>query len=168
LVENAVKMFAAELVANEARMTFELEPSFTELKIDWVKLDPGRLLQVLINLCTNSIKFTMESPVRNITITVGVSTELPTHSSQGVQYLHQPTDQLFADPTLKTEWGNGESLYLQFQVTDTGRGMSEEEIKLLFQRFSQTSPRTHTREFRSSCPEFAHANWRTQNMGVLV
>jgi signal transduction histidine kinase len=156
LVENTVKMFAAELAANEARMTLELEPSFTELQLDWVKLDPGRLLQVLINLCTNSIKFTMESVVRNIRITVGVSRDLPTHSSHDVQYLHQVTDQQFADPTISSEWGNGEPLYLQFQVADTGRGMSEEEMKLLFQRFSQTSPRTHTRKF-----QFRSCNLRT-------
>jgi signal transduction histidine kinase len=146
LVENTVKMFAAELVANKAQMTVTIEPSFTELQIDWVKLDPGRLLQVLINLCTNSIKFTMESVVRNIQIIVGASTELPQQSSHGVSYFHQATDQVFADPTTKSEWGDGEPLYLVFQVQDTGRGMSSEEIKLLFQRFSQISPRTHTRK----------------------
>jgi signal transduction histidine kinase len=55
LVENAVKMFGAELNANNAHMSFEIEKSFYSLDIDWIKLDPGRLLQVLINLCTNAV-----------------------------------------------------------------------------------------------------------------
>jgi len=46
LIENALKMFSAELQANGAQMTFNIEDSYQELKIDWVKLDPGRLLQV--------------------------------------------------------------------------------------------------------------------------
>jgi CheY-like chemotaxis protein len=84
--------------------------------------------------------------VRKISVTMGASRLCPSQSSDGVKYLHQPmTDQEFADPTLRAEWGLGEHLYLHFQVVDTGRGMSQEEMKVLFQRFSQASPRTHTR-----------------------
>lgn len=41
------------------------------------------------------------------------------------------------------EWGTGEQLCLQFQVQDTGRGLTREEKKRLFMRFSQATPRTH-------------------------
>ncbi|TLD27691.1 putative hsp90-like protein [Venturia nashicola] len=145
LIENSLKMFSAELVANNAIMSFNIEDSIYQLGIDWVKLDPGRLLQVIINLCTNAIKFTMDSEIRRIAVTMGASTSCPSESSDNVQYLHQPmTDQDFADPTLRAEWGQGQHLYLHFQVKDTGRGMSQEEMKVLFKRFSQASPRTHT------------------------
>lgn len=43
----------------------------------------------------------------------------------------------------KLEWGKGRKCYLWLKVTDTGCGMTEEEQKKLFSRFSQATPRTH-------------------------
>lgn len=48
------------------------------------------------------------------------------------------TEQVF-----NSDWGDGEELFLEFAVRDTGRGLTPDEKKLLFQRFSQASPRTH-------------------------
>jgi len=47
------------------------------------------------------------------------------------------------DQTFGADWGDGEEVYLEFAVRDTGRGLSPEELKVLFQRFQQASPRTH-------------------------
>jgi hypothetical protein len=47
------------------------------------------------------------------------------------------------DQTTGPDWGDGEEIFLEFAVQDTGRGLTPEEKKLLFQRFSQASPRTH-------------------------
>ena len=47
------------------------------------------------------------------------------------------------DQTCGPDWGDGEEIFLEFAVQDTGRGLTPEEKKLLFQRFSQASPRTH-------------------------
>ena len=41
------------------------------------------------------------------------------------------------------DWGDGEKVYIHFAIRDTGRGLSSEEKKMLFMRFSQASPRTH-------------------------
>jgi signal transduction histidine kinase len=164
LVPTMVKMFTAELLANNSCMSFEFERSLKDLCIDWVRMDSSRLLQVLINLCTNAVrlvgnllelklaysqqvKFTAESEIREILITLGASTTPPSDSTYGVQYVHHQSDEAIIDPTTKHEWGQGETIYLQFQVTDTGRGMTQEELKPLFQRFSQASPKTHTRMF---------------------
>jgi hypothetical protein len=47
------------------------------------------------------------------------------------------------DQTFGPDWGNEEEIFLEFAVQDTGRGLSPEELKVLFQRFQQASPRTH-------------------------
>jgi CheY-like chemotaxis protein len=46
------------------------------------------------------------------------------------------------DLTLDPEWGNGEHVYLCIQVSDTGVGMSQSEIKKLFTRFEQAGSKT--------------------------
>jgi CheY-like chemotaxis protein len=86
----------------------------------------------------------MDAHIRKITIQVGASTVVPTHSSRGVRFLHGIGEESYDDPTGRSEWGEGEVIYLSFQVTDTGQGMTLEEMQLLFQRFKQASPRTHT------------------------
>jgi len=36
-----------------------------------------------------------------------------------------------------------DTLYLKFQVQDTGKGLTDSEVKMLFQRFNQATPKTH-------------------------
>jgi signal transduction histidine kinase/CheY-like chemotaxis protein len=69
--------------------------------------DPGRLAQVVTNLISNAIKFTKSGAI---------------------------TVQLRSLGTLP---GNHGSLSFKLAVRDTGRGLSQEEISLLFQRFTQ-------------------------------
>jgi len=96
---------------------------------------------VLINLTTNAIKFTNGEFKRRISVSIGGSTEKPTTLESDVSYF--PTRLERPDVTSTPDWGNGEKLFLTFKVKDTGRGLDENEKKLLFLRFSQASPRTH-------------------------
>ena len=54
-----------------------------------------------------------------------------------------PTRNKHSDLTNEKDWGDGEEVYIHFAVQDTGRGLNEQEKKMLFLRFSQASPRTH-------------------------
>lgn len=143
-IGNALKMFDNELQKNNVELRFKVDDSYVTTGINWVKLDPSRVAQVLINLLSNAIKFTStqvdQQKQRKITVSVGASSDRPT-STNGVKYLARNPKR--NDMTDTPEWGTGDLVYLLVQVQDTGKGLHEHESKFLFQRFSQTSPRTH-------------------------
>lgn len=52
-VRRTMKMFENELLAHDIQMSFVVEDSYREAKVDIVFCDPVRLTQVFINLLTN-------------------------------------------------------------------------------------------------------------------
>jgi hypothetical protein len=97
---------------------------------------------VLINLTTNAIKFTTTETKRTINVILSASRTRPSESKNPTVSFF-PSRSKHIDDDLGADWGDGDEIYLEFAVQDTGRGLTDEEKKLLFQRFSQASPRTH-------------------------
>ena len=143
VVQRALKMFDGEVQTAGIKLDFKVDNSLRQLNVNWVKLDPSRLLQVLINLTTNAIKFTTTQSKRIITVTLGASAQRPSKEPGANHVSYFPTRSKQKDLATDDDWGSGEKVFIHFAVQDTGRGLSEAETKLLFLRFSQASPRTH-------------------------
>jgi signal transduction histidine kinase len=141
VVKRTLKIFEPELLVKNIKISFEQHQSLAELHIDWVTLDPSRLLQIMINLVSNAIKFTDGSLKRHIKVSIGASIGPPIVQTPGFEYV--PMRNPSTNITLGDDWGTGEIIHLRFKVEDTGCGLKNEEKHVLFQRFSQASPRTH-------------------------
>lgn len=145
LIEKALKMHESELARAKIVATLHVEESLTDNSVGFFLLDESRILQVVINLLTNAIKFTHTSSKRQITVTVGATRSIPTSEAHGVAFapprIKRPKPKDSHSSSLDLE-PLGEDIHVYFTVKDTGRGLAKDEIDRLFQRFSQASPKT--------------------------
>ncbi|THW99909.1 hypothetical protein D6D17_06468 [Aureobasidium pullulans] len=105
-----------------------------------VSIDPGRTLQILINLVGNAVKFLADREKKELHISLAASvtqSKLP-----GIRYAPSSPESNNSVGTFP-EFPKEEEVYVHFSVKDTGPGLSEEQMDALFTRFRQSSPRTH-------------------------
>ena len=133
------KMFDAD--AQKFDVALRLKKDLGDIR--WAMLDTGRLTQVLTNLMTNAAKFTHKEAERTVTITVGISRIRPSERDLDVEFV--PAGIARERNHSGTRTGSDEESYLHFTVSDTGCGFDEEQKSRIFERFSQASPRTHSK-----------------------
>jgi signal transduction histidine kinase/CheY-like chemotaxis protein len=146
LVDSVIAMFDANLRSKAITTKIIAEPSIDELHIDYLKLDPSRVVQIFINLLTNAIKFMRAEGEKSLKIRYGATLSLPRFTSGG----SIPENLLWAhkgkhasDDVDSPPWGCGEIVYLTFSLSDNGIGMRPDEVANIFERFEQANVTTH-------------------------
>lgn len=142
VIQTSLKMFDTELASNNIKAEFRVDQSYRDMGIDLARLDPARLQQIIINLLTNAIKFIQKQEERSIVITLAASKEACQAQICGIDFPEE-VQEAEQDITDRPDWGTGEKFNIHICVADTGPGLTDEERSMLFQRFRQTSPRTH-------------------------
>lgn len=92
--------FIHQAKENKIKLFFEVDPEADQIVLG----DPVRLNQILINLISNSMKFTHVGRI---------------------------------DINVRLKMKKGNSLYLSFEVSDTGIGIPEEKLQRIFESFTQ-------------------------------
>lgn len=150
LVRQTMRMFKNELRDADIKMDLQIQDSFRNCNVDWVKLDPTRIQQILVNLLTNAVRYTKGRNRREITIGICASTIRPSAANSkidtDIEYLPSRQKRKMPDTSPDTKSSPREDgHYLLITVEDSGKGITADDRKQLFKRFQQSSPRTYAK-----------------------
>lgn len=129
-MHEVVKISEAECVQKGIDLRLEADESIHRLNASWVRADPSRLHQVLLNFLGNSLKFTSDSRERRVVVRICAHEIQPPIRPQAMRVSQPPPNTL------------QDSIWITIAVEDTGRGLSDDELKRLFARFAQANPRS--------------------------
>ncbi|KAM0747726.1 hypothetical protein T439DRAFT_328383 [Meredithblackwellia eburnea MCA 4105] len=141
-IRGTLRMFTTECRAKGIELELDVGPRLASLEgTNSVLADPVRLSQIVTNLISNAVRFTASRPTRKIVVGVEVS---PLEPEAGAPLAISPTlrngcPSPNRDPSIEVD----APLFIYFQVTDTGPGMTLEETQRVFERFMQATPLTH-------------------------
>ncbi|OAP72121.1 hybrid sensor histidine kinase/response regulator [Psychrobacter sp. SHUES1] len=141
LCNEVVSLFAVK--ARQRSLT--LDYHYTEALSPYIKGDPVRIKQIMVNLVNNAIKFTREGGRVSIDVKhmennpcedkYGNHKSICSHELQVEQASHYNTDDSGSV--------NHQDMTLCIEVTDTGVGIKPESLEAIFDAYDQANKSTH-------------------------
>jgi CheY-like chemotaxis protein len=143
IIRHTRSLFDREFKLLDVHVSIKEDSSIKKHGLDWTFLDPSRFLQILMNLLTNAIDSIREADIKQIAINVSVSDTKPITADYDFLAPTHSSGRALVDSRSPSRPPLGDMKYLIIQVTDSGKGFSDQERKKLLDRFS--SPKTHVK-----------------------
>ena len=145
LCNEVVSLFAVK--ARQRGLT--LDYHYTEALSPYIKGDPVRIKQIMVNLVNNAIKFTREGG--RVTINVKHMQHNPCEDQYASQHtisgeennLQHLIEQGAHYDTDDSSLGHHKDMTLCIEVTDTGVGIKPESLEAIFDAYDQANKSTH-------------------------
>lgn len=131
-IREVVRTFGTSAQQQEIQLRVDRGESLDRLDVDFIVADAGRLKQVTYNFLTNALKYTATSATKKVTVHIDVYDTAPPEPANAMR---------IASPGQSFEPPPG-CIWCIVGVEDSGKGLTPDELKLLFARFSQANPRS--------------------------
>ena len=131
-VREVVKTFEVQSHQQQINLVVEKGTSLDDLMVEFIAADAGRIKQVLYNFLTNALKYTLDSLRKRVTVHVEASPGPPVQPASAMRVA--APNPSFPCPD--------DMVWVVISVQDSGKGLSPEQLKLLFARFSQANPKS--------------------------
>ncbi|KAK6428669.1 hypothetical protein LTR95_015185 [Oleoguttula sp. CCFEE 5521] len=138
-----LNMFRSEFRKQVIQFEYRIDTDYKDLDVSWVVADWARVSQIMIDLITNAIKFTVHKEGdKEIVCKISAAQERSTSYPLELVVFLSESHVHRLDATDRQEWGLADPFYDMVATSDSGIAISDEGKSKLFGRFRQATPKT--------------------------